>query len=75
MSRYAGVVRDGEGLERLLDILDGAPRSAELDPATIEATNLHTVSTLVATAALDRRESRGCHRRADYPIAAGEAAA
>ena len=75
MSRYAGVVRDRDGLKRLLDILDQAPRSAKLDLATVEATNLHTVATLVAMAALGRRESRGCHRRADYPIAAREAAA
>ena len=27
----------------------------------------HTVATLVATAALRRTESRGCHRRADHP--------
>jgi aspartate oxidase len=36
-----------------------------LDLPTVEATNLHTVSTLVAEAALARRESRGCHRRSD----------
>jgi L-aspartate oxidase len=65
MSRYAGVVRDRQGLERLLDILDGAPESTELDLPTVEATNLHTVSALVATAALARGESRGCHRRSD----------
>ncbi|HEX6527749.1 MAG TPA: FAD-binding protein [Streptosporangiaceae bacterium] len=74
MSRYAGVQRDREGLEHLLAILRQAPESTALDMATVEATNLHTVSALVATAALDRTESRGCHRRADFPVVTGAAA-
>ena len=36
-----------------------------LDLATVEATSLHTVSVLVAAAALARAESRGCHRWRD----------
>jgi L-aspartate oxidase len=67
MSRHAGVLRHAEGLEHLLDLLGGAPTGAALDLATVEATNLHTVSTLVARAALERTESRGCHRRSDTP--------
>lgn len=70
MSLHAGVVRHGEGLEHLLDLLDasgGGQAAGGLDLATLEATNLHTVSTLVATAALARTESRGCHRRSDAP--------
>jgi L-aspartate oxidase len=35
--------------------------------AMVETTNLHTVSTLTAVAALERTESRGCHRRFDHP--------
>jgi L-aspartate oxidase len=62
MSRLAGVQRDRAGLEELLRLLSSVPGAATLDLATVEATNLHTVSTLVATAALARRESRGCHR-------------
>ena len=65
MARHAGVLRDPDGLGLLLDALALAPGSGELDLATVEATNLHTVSTLVAAAALHRRESRGCHRRRD----------
>lgn len=70
MSVHAGVVRSGSGLERLLEQLTSAPAAAaaaRLDLATVEATNLRTVSTLVARAALVRTESRGSHRRSDFP--------
>jgi L-aspartate oxidase len=63
MSRHAGVLRDRDGLERLLEMLAQVPPGGgELDLATVEATSLHTVSVLVAVAALARAESRGCHR-------------
>jgi L-aspartate oxidase len=65
MSRHAGVLRDEPGLRELLRSLSQAPAGGVLDLPTVEATNLHTVSTLVAEAALARRESRGCHRRSD----------
>jgi L-aspartate oxidase len=72
MSRYAGVTRDREGLERLLRMLEQAPPGADgLDLAGVEATSLHTVSVLVATAALARAESRGCHRWRDVPVTSG----
>lgn len=77
MSRYAGVLRDRAGLDALLRAAwevpgaweenAGSVRAEDLDLATVEATNLHTVSVLVATAALRREESRGCHRRRDAP--------
>jgi L-aspartate oxidase len=67
MSRYAGVLRDRDGLEHLLTLLDAVPPAVTLDLATVEATNLHAVSALVAIAALARAESRGCHRRSDAP--------
>jgi L-aspartate oxidase len=70
MSRYAGVLRDRDGLEHLLALLDAVPPAAGLDLAAVEATNLHAVSALVAIAALARPESRGCHRRSDAPRAA-----
>jgi L-aspartate oxidase len=66
--RYAGVVRDAAGLTRLTDLLAAAPRlraGRPLDLAAVEATALHTVTTLLAEAALARTESRGCHRRSD----------
>jgi L-aspartate oxidase len=52
----AGPVRDREGLERLIGWLDGQPES-----------NPVRVATLIATAALERRESRGSHLRRDFP--------
>ena len=52
----AGPVRDEAGLERLLGWLDGQPES-----------NPVRVATLIAAAALDRRESRGGHLRRDHP--------
>jgi L-aspartate oxidase len=71
MSRYAGVTRDAHGLRRVAGMLAQAPQAAvgpgALDLATVEATSLHTVSTLVVAAALARTESRGCHRRRDVP--------
>ena len=71
MSRHAGVLRDRRGLEELLRLLGRAPASAGvLDLATGEATNLHAVSALVASAALARARSRGCHRRSDVTEAA-----
>ncbi len=76
-SRGAGVVRTGPGLAALLDGLAAVAgprtpvdRSGTL--AALEAAELHLVSRLVATAAAERRESRGCHRRADAPVTRAE---
>jgi len=82
MSSYAGVLRDQEGLVTLVRALDGAAgarvesagnvRDKGLDLQTVEATNLHAVSGVIAATALRRAESRGCHRRADAPSTAAE---
>jgi L-aspartate oxidase len=73
MSRRAGVLRDRDGLDQLLDTLDQAPPAAgALDLATAEATSLHTVSVLLALSALARAESRGCHRWRDVPAVSDE---
>ncbi len=66
MSRNVGVLRSRAGLTEMLRLLESIPQAADpgrLDLATVEATNLHTVSALVATAALARRDSVGAHRR------------
>jgi L-aspartate oxidase len=69
MSRHAGVVRDRKGMQRLLGMLGEAPSAGgQLDIAGVEATSLHTVSALIAAAALARAESRGCHRWRDVPV-------
>jgi L-aspartate oxidase len=67
-TRHAGVLRDADGLTELARTLGAVDRCAgPLDLAALEATALHTVATLLAAAALARRESRGCHRRLDAP--------
>jgi L-aspartate oxidase len=85
MSRYAGVIRDADGLARLLrtiaetgdepgsvGALAGASDPAGLDLEAVEAANLRVVSMLIAVGARRRKESRGCHRRSDAagPVAA-----
>jgi L-aspartate oxidase len=66
MSRHAGVVRDADGLAALIDTLAG------LEAVHGPALPL-IAARIVAEAALDRRESRGAHYRADFPQAATEA--
>ncbi|HEY7276834.1 MAG TPA: FAD-binding protein [Trebonia sp.] len=77
MSRYAGVIRDGDGLARLLrtiaetgdsdsiEALGSAHDPGGLDLEAVEAANLRVVSVLIAVGARRRQESRGCHRRSD----------
>ena len=74
MSQYAGVMRDTDGLARLLQAIAqaGADELGGLDLDAIEAANLRVVSLLIAEGARRRAESRGCHRRQDV---AGPAAA
>ena len=71
MSKHAGVVRDRPGVQQLQRSLAQAPAAEPAGPgpdlATVEATNLHAVSVLVAVSALARPESRGCHRWRDAP--------
>jgi L-aspartate oxidase len=69
MDERAGVLRDAEGLDELLAELARTPGEdpPARTPAQVEATNLHLVGQLVATAARTRAESRGCHRRSDAP--------
>jgi L-aspartate oxidase len=68
-ARDAGVLRDANGLAQLTRVLAAVPRltAKPLDLAAVETTALHTAATLLATAAANRPESRGCHRRTDAP--------
>jgi L-aspartate oxidase len=62
-----GLVRTGEGLRAALDGMDRLAR--ELPEGVSETHNLVTAGRLVALAGLARRESRGAHFRADFPLA------
>lgn len=66
MSDEVGVVRDAAGLQRALVVLD------RLDVRAPGALPL-VAARLIVEAALARRESRGGHYRADFPVAAAEA--
>jgi L-aspartate oxidase len=70
MSSDCGLLRDRSGLKTVLRTLEETPSPRTAGALTlddVEACSIHTVATLTATAALLREESRGCHRRADFP--------
>ena len=64
MAESCGVVRTAEGLSGLLDwIAKADPSNGTSEPRALEAAGL------IASAALERRESRGGHYRSDFPEA------
>lgn len=71
MSSQVGVLRTPEGLEGAVRQLEALTATSSTgvtgSRAAWEATNILTVAAAVASAALARTESRGCHRRADHP--------
>ncbi|SFR09302.1 L-aspartate oxidase [Desulfoscipio geothermicus] len=70
MSRYAGPLRDRQGLEKVLSYLSelsDMENTAAQTPRQAEMRNRLMVSRLVAETALMRTESRGGHFRRDYP--------
>jgi L-aspartate oxidase len=69
MTHYASVVRDGDGLERLVKELDTATPRVLKFRSDFEDVALTTVAGAVAASALARTESRGCHHRSDHPDA------
>jgi L-aspartate oxidase len=74
MTRDASVVRDADGLRRLTDTLSAAPVRGVAGRVDLEDAGLTVTAHAVAAAALAREESRGCHRRAEYPdVVAGPA--
>ncbi|ASN04609.1 L-aspartate oxidase [Virgibacillus necropolis] len=75
MMRHVGIVRNEEGLERMLGWLEQFYYShcdlGGLSVERIEIINMLTTAELIATAALERMESRGAHYRSDYPTTNG----
>lgn len=69
MWKYAGLLRDAEGLRQAQRGLDALavtmPRG--IVRRALEARNLHVVAGLIVASALGREESRGAHYRNDFP--------
>lgn len=68
MTNGAGVIRTAQGLEQALNTL-AKIESAQPDCTTLA--NMTATATLIAAAALGRRESRGAHFRSDHPESNG----
>jgi L-aspartate oxidase len=70
MTTFAGVLRDGAGLEQAAKaVATATSAAAAIDDGRdlAELRNLLAVGRAVVTAATERRESRGCHHRLDFP--------
>jgi L-aspartate oxidase len=71
MSRHVAVLRDAGSLAAASGALGSLTASldetATPNRASWEATNLLLVAAAVVAAASVRTESRGCHRRTDFP--------
>ncbi len=65
MTAGAGVLRDAESLQGVLDVLPSDV--VAVNPAGYELRNLLAVGWALARAALEREESRGTHTRLDFP--------
>lgn len=77
MTDGVGVTRDASGLAAAAETVQAAGeqmsrRTADVSTATWETTNLHHVASVLTAAAAERTESRGGHRRVDYPEADDE---
>jgi len=71
-----GIVREAAGLQAVRAELGKLKQQIEsverAELAQMEAANMCLAAWLVVTAALERRESRGAHYRADYPTTRNE---
>ena len=65
--RYLTVVRTREGLRRLLDEVEAAGETTSRVPPSTWLAHRLLVTRAIATAALERAESRGTHYREDAP--------
>jgi L-aspartate oxidase len=65
MWEKVGVVRDREGLVAARQEIDRLLESVPQEPS--EGRNMLEASSLIATSALARTESRGAHYRSDFP--------
>lgn len=75
MWKYAGLLRDAEGLrqaQRGLDAL-AVTMPQGMHRRALEARNLHGIAKLIVASALGREESRGAHYRNDFPEKGAEA--
>ena len=75
MTEGVGVLRSHDSMCRTLEVLAPIADSDVDNTActeTWEMTNLHTVATAIAVAALTREETRGSHWREDFPDARPE---
>lgn len=67
MTDLVGVVRDADGLRRALTCIARLESKHGIADAF---RNMTATATLIASAALMRKESRGAHYRSDFPVAA-----
>ena len=74
MSRFVGVLRSAESLASaagaigsIADTLATSKELVEPSRRSWEGTNLLTIAAAIVAAAQARTESRGCHRRTDFP--------
>ena len=70
MWEKVGLIRNEEGLQSMLEQLKAWQpllKHTFLPPGLAETRSMLLIALMMAEAALLRRESRGCHSRADYP--------
>ncbi|MDJ0393129.1 L-aspartate oxidase [Rhodococcus sp. G-MC3] len=67
MTEHAGVVRDGYGLDRVASAIRDEASVSGREVRALEDSALTITASALVRAAMQRRESRGCHTRRDFP--------